>query len=34
MWTLKNDTNQLIHKTEIDIENKFIVSKGGKGQEG
>ena len=31
MWTLKSDTNELIYKTEIDIENKFIVNKGGKG---
>ena len=31
MWALKNDTNELIYKTEIDIENKFIVDKGGKG---
>ena len=31
MWTLKNDTNELVYKTEIDIENKLIVNKGGKG---
>ena len=31
MWNLKNDTNELIYKTETDstdIENKFMVTKG------
>ena len=28
MWIKKNDTNKLIYKTETDIENKFIVTKG------
>ena len=28
MWNQKNDTNELIYKREIDIENKFIVTKG------
>ena len=30
MWHLKNDTNELIYKTEIDsdIENKLMVPKG------
>ena len=29
MWTLKkNDTNELIYKTETDFENKLMVTKG------
>ena len=30
MWNLKNDTNELIYKTErdSDIENKLTVTKG------
>ena len=27
MWNLKNDTNELIYKTETDSENKFMVIK-------
>ena len=37
MWNLKkNDTNELIYKTEIDsdIENKVMVTKGESGGEG
>ena len=35
MWNLKNYENDLIYKTETDsdIENKLIVTKGGKEQE-
>ena len=34
MWTLKNDTNEYIYKTEIDsdIENKLMVTKGDSGR--
>ena len=35
MWNLKkNDTNELIYKTEIDsqTENKLVVTKGRKGE--
>ena len=31
MWNLKNDTNELIYKTETrrtDIENKLMITKG------
>ena len=28
MWNLKNDTNELIYKTETDLENKLMVTKG------
>ena len=28
MWTLKYNTNELIYKTETDIENKLTVTKG------
>ena len=33
MWNLKNDTNALVYKVEIDshIENKLMVTKGGRG---
>ena len=32
MWNLKkNDTNELIYKAEIDIENKLMVNKREKG---
>ena len=34
MWNLKYDTNELIYKTEnrlTDIENKLMVTKGGRG---
>ena len=33
MWNLKNDTNELIYKTEMltDIENKLTVTKGESG---
>ena len=33
MWNLKSDTNQLIYKTETDsdMENKRMVTKGGRG---
>ena len=33
MLNLKKDTNEVIHKTEIDsdMENKFMVTKGEKG---
>ena len=31
MESKKNDTNELIYKAEIDIENKFMVNKGEKG---
>jgi len=27
-YVFKNDTNKLIYKTETDIENKLIVTKG------
>ena len=36
MWNLKNDTNELIYKTEnrlINIENKLMVIKGERGRE-
>ena len=26
MWILKNDTNELIYRTEIDSENKFMFT--------
>ena len=34
MWNLKNDTNELIYKTETDLqtENKFRISKGKSGE--
>ena len=28
MWNPKNDTNEIIYKTEIDTENKLMVTKG------
>ena len=28
MWNLKNSTNELIYKTETDIENKLMVTTG------
>ena len=30
MWNLKNDTNELVYKTQIgsDIENKLVATKG------
>ena len=28
MWNLKDSTNELIQKTETDIENKLMVTKG------
>ena len=31
MWNLKYDTNELIYKTETDLENKVMVTKGEKG---
>ena len=33
MWNLKNDTNELVYKTEIDsaVENKLTVTKGARG---
>ena len=31
MESKKNDTNELIYKAEIDIENKLMVNKGEKG---
>ena len=37
MESQKNDTNEFIYKTEIDlqdIENKLIVTKGERGEEG
>ena len=34
MWNLKYDTNELIYKTETDLENKVMVTKGEKGREG
>ena len=32
MWNLKYDTNELIYKTNTDIENKFMVIKGETGR--
>ena len=34
MWNLKNDSSKLIYKTNrlTDIENKFMVTKGGRGK--
>ena len=32
MWNVKNDTNELIYKTETDIENKLMVSTGERGE--
>ena len=36
MWNLKNDTKELIYKTEIDwqTQNKLMVIKGEIGEEG
>ena len=28
MWNLKYDINELIYKTEIDIQNQLVVAKG------
>ena len=28
MWNLKYDINELIYKTEIDIQNRLVVAKG------
>ena len=33
MWNLKNNTNESMGKTEIGIENKFMVTKEGRGGE-
>ena len=34
MWNLKYDTNEFIYKTEIDIENKLMVTKGERSRKG
>ena len=34
MWNLKYDTNEFIYKTEIDLENKLMVTKGERSREG
>ena len=31
MWNLKYDTKEFIYKTETDIENKLMITKGGSG---
>ena len=31
MWNLKNNTNESIYKTDSQIENKLMVTKGRKG---
>ena len=31
MWNLKCNTDELIYKTEADVENRFLVSKGAGG---
>ena len=32
MWNLKSGTDGPIYKTETDVENKFMVTKGEKGK--
>ena len=32
MWNLKNDTNELIYKTEADSQNRLVVAKGETGE--
>ena len=32
MWNLKSGTDGPVYKTDTDVENKFMVTKGGKGK--
>ena len=34
MWSLKSGTNELIHKTVTEVENKLMVTREEKGEEG